>query len=1300
MTNFPSLSELNLLRSDGLRPVGVLSLSVLRSLDPAGIAGLEQLGITTLSELLHYEPVHRARVVMAVARGEIGHEVDLATYLDSPPASLEGIGARGTAAILGIGQSAAQVLDGVFDITTIAALAAFEPFREAEALLSEQSAAFSEAASAPDELIPRYRGSVAATRVRYSSFVREDSARLGLRMTSSAPILGPRDRDLAALFLGYRPGPGGPVVRESIMFRPDLGFAVLHEQSWVPLGLQLGDPIKSVGLIPGEVRKLAVVDWQQSLTAGRTEGTEAREQLNSLMVHQRALDEVVRTTAEEHQAGRTDTIAATGVGAAAGVASGALVGAIGGAVVGGLTGGVAGVPLGALLGLAGGGAAGGAAAAPTGEAAAPVTVPAGAAAGTPAGAGLGGLGGTLTGSVLGSAIGSLGGGAAAAIAGSLLGSVSGAIGHIESTSSGSRDIFGRLNQNITDVASQKASNIRSLRSSVVVDVTQSERESLATSVIANNNRAHALTVVYFELLSRYAVEIRTTRVDPLIYLPYSPLSFSFDLVAKYWHVLRLGIADANLVSEVDALLASSSFFDGTLDSEVGERAAPVLSRIEVSLVTSISVTGAEFKVRLLAGAREPEIPFVRVETLAGAGVKFSFRQRFSLPLGRVSGLRVFCTGVTAGVTVTAKVTSVDIDTGSDIETFDDVLSETHNFPPGVGAQDVDFAFSPLSLISESEQVQSSTQLVADRVVDLLNRRAYFFTRFVLSGIGPAEFEDLVESLVVGLPDLPGVRLTALIDPRPVGFVGGSVVFRLKRDPDLQQVVNMKTGVLPDLPGGRFDWVVPGFLVGNLTLKNFSLRLGAVRNSVLPFIDYIEEVARREAEEREAAAVRREIALPSPGVFAEAILGRSNAAEKIDPTRYIAWDLPNPNVAPEIAALVAGGRGLDVPDLSPSDTSGELGGQAPTQLPDPTGFAQAFGALASANLFRDMSGRTELADTLSRLADVAAQTASQAGSLAGNAQTAALDAASGLASKVADTVSKVNDTPKSLTEQGARLNAARNIDAGSGTPKQKKEQKKTIGAATTPDDPPLVTSALFSFIFNSLRGTELGSLFQLEMRKDGLAITVDGVETQLSRTTPGIQSLDFSEAGLSQFPVSFENNGSPVLLTLFGDVQTFGARIDFKKTSAFALPENLSNYLFEIVPENEEIRVTAASKLEAEAALKGEIDFDIEVGGDAASSGGSGGTGGSGGGTAAARKPKLNKNPKLLDKLKNVPTSLPGLFFVLAKEIVLPPITATAGASGSAGGSVSVSGSVSVEGTFVFQIPTGDFRIEFLADRSR
>ena len=278
--------------------------------------------------------------------------------------------------------------------------------------------------------------------------------------------------------------------------------------------------------------------------------------------------------------------------------------------------------------------------------------------------------------------------------------------------------------------------------------------------------------------------------------------------------------------------------------------------------------------------------------------------------------------------------------------------------------------------------------------------------------------------------------------------------------------------------------------------------------------------------------------------------------------------------------------------------------------------------------------------LSNLSTMATELAKASASLTGDAQKQALASATDVAKQVGDIVSKSLQIPSGETlapppppapspqtqqEKAEVKREAERIDQGDGTPQQKKEQKKTIGAATTPDGPPLVTSALFSFIFNSLRGTELGSLFQLEMRKDGLAITVDGDETQLSRTIPGLQSLDFSETGLSQFPVSYENNGSPVLLTLIGDVQTFGARIDFKKTSAFALPENLSNYLFEIVPENEEIRVTAASKLEAESALKGEIDFDIEIGGDGASSGGSGGTGAPGR-TGAARKPKLNKKP--------------------------------------------------------------------------
>ena len=51
-----------------------------------------------------------------------------------------------------------------------------------------------------------------------------------------------------------------------------------------------------------------------------------------------------------------------------------------------------------------------------------------------------------------------------------------------------------------------------------------------------------------------------------------------------------------------------------------------------------------------------------------------------------------------------------------------------------------------------------------------------------------------------------------------------------------------------------------------------------------------------------------IPLPSGGVFAEAVLGRFNAAEKMDLTRFWNWqDSPIPIVAPEIAPLEAGSR---------------------------------------------------------------------------------------------------------------------------------------------------------------------------------------------------------------------------------------------------------------------------------------------------------------------------------------------------------------------------------------------------------
>jgi hypothetical protein len=1006
--SLPFLSELSHVRLDGERPVAILSLSVLKSLDRARLDSLAQIGIRTLSELLHFEPIHRARVVLAATRGELGHDINLDPYLDNVPADLTGIVDLPVEAIKGVGRPTGTVLRDRFFVRTIRELAEFRPIQEAEALVAEQTRAFSELSSAPDELIPRARGAATATRTRYSSFVRETTPRLGLRLQVADDVPDFVNKSLLKLFVG-------DAKRDGTKFNPDLGYALLHQQTWWPMGLQLGEPLHSVGLSPGEVRKVAVIDWRQSLRASRAEDTKSAEQLNSLLLHQRALDEVVRTTAEEHQAGRTDTIAATGVGAGAGVASGAMIGAIGGAIVGGVTG----VPIGALLGLAAGAlGGGGAAGAPTGGAAAPEGAVAGAAAGVPVGAALGGLGGTLTGALMGSALGA----AAAAIGGSLLASASGALGHIESSSKGDRGIFGRLNQNITDVTTQKSSLVRSLRSSVVIDVSQQEQEQLTTYVIANNNRAHALSIVYFELLNRYRVEMSTAGVEPLIFIPFFPLNFDFDLIAAYWHVIRLGVTDPGLVAAVDELLSSVDFFEGGIDIQVAGDSAAKLTELAVDLlVPPALVDPTSFHIDVLTNAGGiSSLGDGRLLQTTSAGVAFRFSKDLNLDLSTVNTIRVR-SGLAAGrVRLSLRISRMKVHTNAGDQVIRNIpLPKVTLDTQTNSSKELDFPAR--DLVETRRTAQQDLGVIVDRIIDHVRRRAYFFTRFVLLGVDAAEVEDLLEALIIqGADGVSPIRLITLIDPTPVGFVGGYVVFPLKREPSLFKIYQLRPQGPIHLPAGILGQMFPKLDLSKLpAVRN---QLGIV-DELRPLLDFLDEIVDREAKERAAGAVVREIALPTSGIFAEAILGRSVAAEKIDVTRYIAWDLANPNQPPNIADVKAGDRGQSIPPLNATIENGVLQIQPPTPLPDPTGFAGAFNALASGTLFRDMSKSDVLGQTLASLANVAQSAAQQAGTLAGQAQQAALQAATGLAQEVAKGLSTVAGSAfGSLTELGGKLNA--------------------------------------------------------------------------------------------------------------------------------------------------------------------------------------------------------------------------------------------------------------------------------------
>ncbi len=121
---------------------------------------------------------------------------------------------------------------------------------------------------------------------------------------------------------------------------------------------------------------------------------------------------------------------------------------------------------------------------------------------------------------------------------------------------------------------------------------------------------------------------------------------------------------------------------------------------------------------------------------------------------------------------------------------------------------------------------------------------------------------------------------------------------------------------------------------------------------------------------------RLVALPTRGVFAEAKLGHCNASEVIQNTRFWDWQQsPIPHLAPEIAPITAVTPQAVQQNLTPAGFPASLVNIVnPPSAPDPTGTAAAMALLGTSNIFRDISGRAEVADILKNLADNAVKVA--------------------------------------------------------------------------------------------------------------------------------------------------------------------------------------------------------------------------------------------------------------------------------------------------------------------------------------
>lgn len=931
------------------------------------------------------------------------------------------------------GEQSRAMLD--VGVATVADLARLGEEVEAAILAASRENGFAERPSAPAELIPTAIGAIAST-VRFASFIRERELK-GFRLFFEEDCIEPLpiSGDLK------QPAHLGEIFENVRCPVVGLGFLADHRQRWINLGIQLGEVTHCLALAPGEQRQIAYVNWRRAQRTSSSARAEQSEQVDAEFVQTRALEEVTSATAHEHLTGRSRTETNTA------------------ATAGGVVGAAA---LGAGLG------------ATIGSFVAPGV-------------------GTVVGGVVGA-------GVSGALAAGFVTTSAGASGFIESDTEGDRRIVAQIHQQIALSTVQNASAVRSLWSTAVVEDAQAETAKATTTNITNYNHMHTLNISYYELLQRYLVHIEVERIQPLLFLPITTLDFTGNrFIRDYWDIVRPFLPDT-LQEAGDIFMVQDRVPDQPPEPRpVPSPLVPTESRLDGLIVRLTYVTDQRVTISLAVGFEDgSEVAGENITRPTASEVR---SLRFSFPtirnartidklVLRVDGHKKrFGIGalVQAGRfhlgAESAELRNTDI--GSEpiqarqrrhyLEWTMPRLVDPGPTPAEIRARAIEIAKvqakNQIEAAAYTQLVNRETRFLAELRVEVLRRR-HQLTRAILSSIEPEEMLALLRGLRLGHRDHParfGLPLDVVADPQPVALVPGAIVLRLRR---------LDATVLQGLAQAE--------------------RLDHEVSNYKQLLTYADEVISHFADPsvREAAAVTDQVFLPSGGLFAEAVLGRANGSEFLDLERYFQWtDSPIPHQPAPLSPVSTDSR-FQRGEAQAGPPGATLGLQTPVALPDPATIAGVLAAVSQEGLFRDLSGREQLASIVGSLTQLSAQLGQAAAQMTGSAAERALATAADLgqtAMTLAQGAGSGAAVPVSQTRLGTAAAGQRALDEqaaaaaepGSTTPLPSRAAQDIVRAtAGQPPAPPAPAPRAVSvaLTFKSMAGESIPHTALVAIRK--------------------------------------------------------------------------------------------------------------------------------------------------------------------------------------------------------------------------
>ena len=676
----------------------------------------------------------------------------------------------------------------------------------------------------------------------------------------------------------------------------------------------------------------------------------------------------------------------------------------------------------------------------------------------------------------------------------VLGGIGGGAGsaHSSSHQEGGRDTTASERQRLRDSIRRHGDALRRFESTVVNEITQEEEVTGTTEVIRNLNYAHALTVIYYQILRHLKVTTDFAGVRECLFIPFAVKPF--DVLRAYrWRESIQAAIRSPVYSRALRYLKDVATNFATSDIPPGPRANQRLSYVRGSIYVDLAVErpqdaadgafdvlrwsilypllgvpalgifhalqaqSAAARDRQFQSAYAPGIAakwanllqvrvgsrILHADCTLASRYQFnrSVRIDFAVPASDLAGLSrsqlqqltvVAGQGLPPGSVANMTRISLTYNTARFEHSVEGRSGTNDLVAPETGAADNATAILPLDDWERVDERLEITRSV-NQLIEHLNQHVEYYHKAIWWRMDRDRLMMMLDGFYV--PNTNGVSVATVVDREPIGIIGNSLVYRV----------------------GAASFLGLGKVTTPAELYNLYAPRTPVRDPLL-------------------------VSLPTDGLYAQTIMDECAALEEHYGNTDWALSQPEPDLGTIDPSLLQS-RVTQPTGMTPTQfPSTIISLQNAPAAPAPSGLAGVLNAVTNPNAFRDMAG---LAGTQAN-AMGALTTAAGLATNFGN-QAAQLEMAK---------IAKADQATKSADQKLASIRGA--VDKGLATPADAALVAKDVLAAMNPDTPhseaPHENAAITSAIDTAK--SVPGSTIEANTGEGAVKVSLGGVAEEL------------------------------------------------------------------------------------------------------------------------------------------------------------------------------------------------------------